>query len=315
MSYPNTTYPTTLDNPTLPAATDAVDTFDHAGLEDFQNNAIVALETKVGITSSSDNTSLDFKTKEITGGDTAVGKTATQTLSGKTLTTPTIASFVNATHNHQNAAGGGSLDAAAIGSGTVATARLGSGSATSSTYLRGDQTWQPITAGATATSLLPIPGMGSVSLTSSSIATATTMQVGLIFVPATITVNKLTFKIESFSSSGTMKIGLYSYDGSTQVISATSGTISGTGFQTITLGSPVVVSVGYYFVTCVAVSGSFNPDFWLIDTGLTQFTNVPSGKVILEGTLTVTSGTLPSTITPTSITYTQNRTLVIRLDN
>lgn len=39
-----------------------------------------------------------------------VGTTDSQTLTNKTLTTPTIASFVNATHNHQNAAGGGQLD-------------------------------------------------------------------------------------------------------------------------------------------------------------------------------------------------------------
>jgi hypothetical protein len=54
---------------------------------------------------------------------------ATQTLTNKTLTTPTlstpvIANFTSATHNHQNAAGGGSLDAAAIGSGTLANARI-----------------------------------------------------------------------------------------------------------------------------------------------------------------------------------------------
>jgi hypothetical protein len=41
-----------------------------------------------------------------------------------TLVTPTIASFVNATHSHENAAGGGTLSAAAIGSGTVDAARL-----------------------------------------------------------------------------------------------------------------------------------------------------------------------------------------------
>lgn len=38
-----------------------------------------------------------------------VGTTDTQTLSAKTLTTPTIGSFVNATHNHADAAGGGFL--------------------------------------------------------------------------------------------------------------------------------------------------------------------------------------------------------------
>jgi hypothetical protein len=41
--------------------------------------------------------------------DTLVGRNTTDTLANKTLTTPTIASFVNATHSHQNAAGGGQL--------------------------------------------------------------------------------------------------------------------------------------------------------------------------------------------------------------
>lgn len=36
-------------------------------------------------------------------------RTLTQTLTNKTLTTPTIASFVNATHTHRGAAAGGSL--------------------------------------------------------------------------------------------------------------------------------------------------------------------------------------------------------------
>jgi hypothetical protein len=43
-----------------------------------------------------------------------VGTTDTQTLSNKTLTTPTIASFANATHAHTAAAGGGTLTAGAI---------------------------------------------------------------------------------------------------------------------------------------------------------------------------------------------------------
>ncbi len=41
-----------------------------------------------------------------------------------TITTPTIASLVNANHNHQDSAGGGTLDAAAIGTGTLNSARL-----------------------------------------------------------------------------------------------------------------------------------------------------------------------------------------------
>jgi len=53
----------------------------------------------------------------------------------------TIPDFTNAAHSHTDAAGGGTLDAAAVASGTMATARLGSGTADSTTFLRGDQTW------------------------------------------------------------------------------------------------------------------------------------------------------------------------------
>ena len=56
-----------------------------------------------------------------------------ETLSSKTLTTPTIASFLNATHDHQAAAGGGTL---------VATLALtATGTKDSTTFLRGDNTW------------------------------------------------------------------------------------------------------------------------------------------------------------------------------
>ncbi len=43
-----------------------------------------------------------------------VGTTETQTLTNKTLTTPTVGSFTNAQHSHADAAGGGTLTNAAI---------------------------------------------------------------------------------------------------------------------------------------------------------------------------------------------------------
>lgn len=57
-------------------------------------------------------------------GGTLASSQLAATLTGKTLTSPTIAAFNNANHTHQNASGGGTLDAAAIAAGTIAAARL-----------------------------------------------------------------------------------------------------------------------------------------------------------------------------------------------
>lgn len=48
---------------------------------------------------------------------------AATTLSNKTVVLPIIASFANANHSHQNSAGGGTLDVAAIGTGVFTKAR------------------------------------------------------------------------------------------------------------------------------------------------------------------------------------------------
>lgn len=56
-----------------------------------------------------------------------VDTNATQTLANKTLTTPTIGSFVNAAHDHSNAAGGGQLDPANCLSAAVPTTKGGTG--------------------------------------------------------------------------------------------------------------------------------------------------------------------------------------------
>ena len=59
----NTTFPTTLDSLVNPTDTSDTSTFDHAGLESTQNNAIEALEAKVGINSSAVTSSLDYIVK------------------------------------------------------------------------------------------------------------------------------------------------------------------------------------------------------------------------------------------------------------
>lgn len=176
-------YPTDL-NPTL-----KTDWANNTPVEDTHpdehNNValdVTALKAKVGADGSAVTTSHDYKLGEVISSDRAVGKTATQILTNKTLTsptitnktstgtdngtetlvnktltsptltTPTIASFANANHNHQNSAGGGTLSESALAltdvtTNNVSTSKHGfvpKAPNSTSQYLRGDGTWATI---------------------------------------------------------------------------------------------------------------------------------------------------------------------------
>ncbi len=83
-------FPVSLDNFTNPVSTDTTTAVDHAVQHSNVNDAVEALEAKVGVNSSAVTTSHDYKLGEVTSTDKAVGKTATQTLTNKTLTSPVI---------------------------------------------------------------------------------------------------------------------------------------------------------------------------------------------------------------------------------
>lgn len=73
------------------------------------------------------------------------GTTLTADAADESFDSPTILSFVNAQHNHESTAGGGTLSGSAIASGTVGPARLGSGSLTDGYVLKltsGVASWQ-----------------------------------------------------------------------------------------------------------------------------------------------------------------------------
>ena len=59
--------------------------------------------------------------------ETIITNTSSQVLENKTLTTPTIANFQNATHAHSSPDQGGTLDASSIASGKLAMQRGGLG--------------------------------------------------------------------------------------------------------------------------------------------------------------------------------------------
>lgn len=125
------TFPTTLDTLTNPTGTDLLENSNAALDHDVQhsnaNDAIEALEAKVGVNSSAVTTSHDYKLGEVTGSDKAVGKTATQTLTNKTLTSPTIT--------------GATATSTSVNGVTLSTAEG------TTKFLRGDGTYTTPTAG------------------------------------------------------------------------------------------------------------------------------------------------------------------------
>ena len=110
-----TNFPTSLDTPTNPSAGNALNSPSHSSQHINTNDAIVALEAKVGVNSSAVTTSHDYKLGEVTSTDKAVGKTATQTLTNKTLTAPQINMNSDATGDMLYRASSGSTTRLPIG--------------------------------------------------------------------------------------------------------------------------------------------------------------------------------------------------------
>ena len=168
-------YPTSLDNFPNPTSTDLLANATGALAHDNQhsnvNDAVEALEAKVGINGSADTTSHDYKLSEVTSTDKAVGKTATQTLTNKTLTSPTI---TGATMS------GSTLTTTSVNGVTLST------SDGTTTYLRGDGTYNTPTAGDASYSV-----KGSVQGLTDADTSGLTLSSGVISVNSGTTANKI----------------------------------------------------------------------------------------------------------------------------
>ena len=81
-----TNFPETgLDSLTNPTSTDTMSAVPHYAQHANANDAIEALEAKVGVDGSAVTTSHDYKLSNVTGSDKAASVTGTETLTNKTL--------------------------------------------------------------------------------------------------------------------------------------------------------------------------------------------------------------------------------------
>ena len=162
-------------------------------------------------------------------------------------------------------------------------------------------------------------GTGTTQTTDRVLGTNTTMLIGQVVIPFSITANKVSFRVGAVGVAGTAKIALYSEDGQTKTFEVTTASISGTGALITSLSSPTLINAGVYYIAILPVgTTSINLDVYA-NPG-TASANVVEGvtsEPVLNGTVTVTASTIPSTITPASITAgsTNSYTLLFRLDN
>lgn len=81
----STNFPSSIDTFTNPTSVSAVTVIDHAAQHENINDAVLALQNKVGANSSAVTTSFDFKLSGVATGDKAVSLIGTQTMTNKSL--------------------------------------------------------------------------------------------------------------------------------------------------------------------------------------------------------------------------------------
>lgn len=144
------------------------------------------------------------------------------------------------------------------------------------------------------------------------IDTNTKMCLGLVNFPIGMVANKVSLMTETVTTGGTFKIALYSEDGQNLIFSVDATAAASSTLVTTTLSSVTILPGNYYFA--LVPVGTTNFTTWGYYSNAFTVFDIVSGKTKFEGTLTVSPGTTPSTITPTNITWVADSTFVVRFD-
>lgn len=218
--------------------------------------------------------------------DSLVTLTGTQTITNKTLTTPTIASFANAAHNHTNSAGGGQIPVGGINA---------TGTASSSTYLRGDGTWATPTGGSgdmlaatydPANVAQQVVGTTATQTLTNKTLTSPTLT-GTPVLPASITANSFAV---TFPGASTTIVGRSTADTLTnKTISGSNNTLSNIANASLTNSAITIAG------TSTSLGGTITQDTitGLSSTGLVKRTGANTLATATSGTdyAPATSGT------------------------
>lgn len=333
---PLTNFPASLDIATNPTAgtvegsssrvSDSVGGRTHAVMHGFENDAILALEAKVGADSSGVITSLDYKVSHVPEASLVLTDVTTNNVTsskhGFAPKSPADATqFLNGAATPIYAQVKDSdLSTSDVTTNNVSTTKHGfvpKAPNDASKFLDGTGAYSTPGGSSAITTAVPLPVQGKTGAANKATATNTTLLVGLVNITNTITVNKISVDINTVNTSGSIKLALYSEDGQTLVIPSSTFSITVNGLNTFTLASPATISPGnYYFAWVTVGTTDLLCRFWATNAAWdgNPLATI-SGKKTIEGTLTVTAGTIPSTITPSAISFVSESTQMCRFDN
>lgn len=221
-----------------------------------------------------------------------------------TLGTPAIADFTNAQHDHQDAADGGTLDAAAITSGTLPVARGGTGNTTGTATVNANLTG-PITSVGNATAIASQTGTGTKFVVQTNPAlvgpTTDTLQtsgrVGIGVAPPGATIWQQIFggastatrvRIGGNGSANNLAVNI-TLDATTGLLTIEEGTGPSTIFSLTQAGKVTVFKSTVFPNKPLTLSNGANNDLAIADAGFVRITG-PTGAFSVSGFAAGTDG-------------------------
>jgi hypothetical protein len=156
--------------------------------------------------------------------------------------------------------------------------------------------------------------LSSGSIASQQNNSQTSRLVSLMYVPASITINQLSYNVAAVTTAGTYKICVYSEDGATKLLDVTSGTNT-VNRNDVAVSPAVTLAPGHYYVVFGCAATCSNTVTSLSNVAIAHINGVavPATKRVYTGTVTHSSGVCDSSLG--TVTAISTATPLIRFDN